>query len=62
MNSPLMKTILVIALRHVAPLLGGAGLFTDNDYEQIAGALLLLVSIAYHVQQRHAGKKLAGEA
>ena len=62
MNSPLMKSCLVIALRHVAPLLGGAGLFTDNDFEQIAGGLLLAGSFAYHVYQRHQGKKLVGEA
>ena len=62
MNSPMMKTVLVIALRHVTPLVGGAGLMGDDDYEQIAGAVLLLGSIAYHVYKRYQGKKLAGEA
>lgn len=62
MNSPLMKTLIVILLRHVAPIVGGAGLLADNDYEQIASALILLGSIAYHVRQRHDAKKLAGQA
>lgn len=62
MNSPLMKTLLVIALRHIAPLLGGAGVMSEDDFQQVAGALILLGSIAYHVYQRHQGKKLAGEA
>lgn len=62
MNSPLMKSLLVILLRHIAPLIGGAGIFSDNDFEQIASAVILLASIAYHVKQRHEGKKLAGEA
>lgn len=62
MNSPLMKTLLVITLRQIAPMIGGAGLFTDNDVEQIAGGVILLASIAYHVYKRHEGKKLAGEA
>lgn len=62
MNSPLMKTLLVIALRHLAPLVGGAGVVSDNDVQQLAGALLLIGSIAYHVAQRHAAKKAAGEA
>lgn len=62
MNSPLMKSLIVICLRHIAPILGGAGLLADNEYEQIASALLLLGSIVYHVKQRHDGKKLAGEA
>lgn len=62
MNSPLMKTLLVIALRQVAPLLGGAALTSENEIQQVAGALVLLGSIGYHVYQRHQGKKLAGEA
>lgn len=62
MNSPLMKSVLVIFLRQVAPLLGGAGLVADSDLEQFAGAIMLIGSIAYHVYQRHQGKKLAGEA
>lgn len=62
MNSPLMKTLLVIALRHLAPLVGGAGVVSDDDVQQVAGALILLGSIAYHVYQRHEGKKAAGEA
>jgi hypothetical protein len=61
-NSPLAKSMLVIGLRHVAPIVGGAGLLADNDYEQIASWLLLGASFLYHVYQRHQGKKLVGEA
>lgn len=62
MNSPLMKSLLVIALRQLAPLLGGAALTSDDQIQQVAGALVLLGSVAYHVYQRHQGKKLAGDA
>lgn len=62
MNSPLMKTLLVIALRQLAPLLGGAALTSDDQIQQAAGAIVLLASICYHVYHRHAGKKAVGEA
>jgi len=58
--NPLVKTLLVIGLRHVAPMLGGAGLLSENDYGQIASWLILGGSFAYHVYQRHQGKKVIG--
>lgn len=61
MNSPLMKSLVVIALRHVAPFAGGA-LASDDQLNQAAAALILLASIGYHVWQRHQGKKAIGEA
>ena len=62
MNSPLMKSLLVIALRQLAPLAGGAALGSDDQIQQAAGAIMLLASIAYHVYKRHEGKKAVGEA
>ena len=52
-----MNTLVVIALRHLAPLVGGAGVVSDDDVQQLAGALILIGSIAYHVWQRHQGQK-----
>lgn len=60
MNSPLMKSLLVIALRQVAPLLGGAALTSDDQINQVAGAIVLLASVAYHVWQRHQGQQARG--
>lgn len=57
MNQVMLRSVIVIGLRHVFPLLGGAGLMGDDDYEQIAGALFLLGSMAYHVYKRYQQKK-----
>jgi hypothetical protein len=54
---PMNKALLVILLRQIAPLLGGAGLFSDNDLGEIAGGLILLGSVAYHAYQRVQGRK-----
>lgn len=57
MNTDVIKTLIVIALRHLAPLLGGAGLISDNELAELAGGIILLGSIAYHAYQRSKGKQ-----
>lgn len=59
--APMNKTLLVIILRQIAPLLGGAGLFSDNDLLEIAGGLITIGSIAYHAYKRYQGKKATAE-
>lgn len=52
-----VSSILVIALRQFWPLLGGAGVASDDELQKIAGALILLGSVAYHAWQRHRGQQ-----
>lgn len=40
-----MQAIIAGVLRHVLTIAGGAGLFTDNDIAQIAGAFAALLGI-----------------
>lgn len=61
MDTALIKSLLVIVLRHIAPLIGGAGLMSEGEFEQIASGILLLTSVSYHVKCRHDGKKAKGE-
>lgn len=58
MNQDMVKTVVVIALRHVWPLIGAGGVLSDDQMKQIAGAVVLLGSVAYHAYQRHQGKKV----
>lgn len=59
MNPSAISSILVIVLRSVWPMIGGAGVASDDELQKVAGALILLGSIAYHAYMRHAGKKEA---
>lgn len=59
MNADVTKTVLVIVLRHLWPLLGGAGVASDDHLQQIAGAVVLLGSVVYHAWSRHQGQKVA---
>ena len=54
-----MNTLVVIALRHLALLVGGAGVVSDDDVQQLAGALIRLGSIAYHVLAASSRQKKA---
>lgn len=60
MNPSMISSILVIVLRSFWPLLGGVGVASDDELKQIAGALVLLGSVAYHAWQRHQGQKARG--
>jgi hypothetical protein len=57
MNAEMIRSLVIIGLRHVAPLVGGAGVVSDDQIQQVAGALILLGSVAYHVYQRYQGQK-----
>lgn len=57
--NPLIRNILVIAVRQAWPYLAGAASASASDSEvnQIVGALILFGSIAYHAWQRHHGRQ-----
>lgn len=57
MNASALSSILVIALRHFWPLLGGAGVASDDELQKVAGAVILLGSVGYHAWQRHRTRK-----
>lgn len=61
MNASAISSILVIALRQFWPLLGGAGVASDDELQKLAGALILVGSVVYHAWKRHQGKKAASE-
>lgn len=57
MSTEMIRSLVIIALRHVAPLVGGAGVVSDDQIQQLAGALILIGSIGYHVYQRLQAQK-----
>lgn len=52
-----VSSILVIVLRTFWPMLAGAGVTSDDELKQVAGALIVIGSVAYHAYQRYRGKK-----
>lgn len=44
-----MKTIILKVLRHGLTFVGGAGLVSDNEMEQIAGAVSAVVGVLWSV-------------
>lgn len=52
-----VNSILVILLRQFWPLLAGAGVASDDELQKLAGALIVVGSVAYHAYMRYRGKK-----
>jgi hypothetical protein len=52
-----VSSILVILLRTFWPMLAGAGVTSDDELKQIAGALIVVGSVAYHAYMRHRGQQ-----
>lgn len=60
MNTEALNSVLVIVLRTLWPMLGTAGMASDDELKKFAGGLVLIGTIAYHAYQRHQGKKRRG--
>ena len=54
-----LSSILVILLRTFWPMLAGAGVTSDDELKQFAGALIVVGSVGYHAWQRYQAKKAA---
>lgn len=58
MNPVVIRSVVVIVLRTLIPLIGGAGLaLGDTDLEQIAAGLLTVGYVFYQAWKRVKGKK-----
>lgn len=44
-------------LRAILASIGGAGLASDNDVEQLSGAVAVLVTVAWSIYQKYEAKK-----
>lgn len=66
MNAALIETIIIQTLRHGFTALGVSvgtnGVVSDSQLQIVAGAVMVVVSVAYHVYKNYQGKKRAGRA
>ena len=51
--------LLASLFRHLLTASGGAGLLSDNDLEQIAGAVVIVVGLVWSYLEKRADKKQA---
>lgn len=52
-----VRSVVVVAVRQVLPLLGGTALASADTVNQVAGAIMVLLSVAYHAYGLHKGQQ-----
>lgn len=56
------KTVIVIMLRTLWPFVGGAAIMSEGEIQIIAGGLVTVGFVVYHIVQRIRGKARAEKA
>lgn len=56
------KTVMVIVLRTLWPVIGGAAIMSEDELQIAAGGLVTVGFVVYHIVQRIRGKARAEKA
>lgn len=53
----MIESAVLMALRMLWPALGGAAIVSESELSKLAGALVVVGSIAYHAVKRYRGRQ-----